>query len=822
MTTARVPPAEAGPVHATLPSEGAGLDRRSLALLEYPLVRARLAAATGFPPGRRLAESLEPSTDPVIVARGLEETSQTRSLVSGNPAAGIGGSKDIGPWIDRAARSGRLDPAHFLDIVATLEAAARLGDALAGDKRPLLRDLAREIHSLPSLRSTLQRSFDPTGELLDTASPRLGGLRRAVRVAYERLRSRLDQFIHSGELAGSLQEPIVTLRGGRYVIPIRADAKSRVKGIVHDASGSGQTLFIEPLVAVELGNAWREAKVAESAEVERILDELSMVVAGQAGALRETLDALARFDFWSAKARLAEEMDAIAAEIAPRPEIVLLGARHPGLSGHVVPVDIRLGGDYTALLITGPNTGGKTVALRTLGLLGLMHQSGLHIPADAGTSLPILDDVYADIGDEQSVAQSLSTFSGHLRSIVRIVAAAGPNKLILLDELGAGTDPTEGSALAQALLDFFIKSGALVAATTHYAELKLYAHTTAKARNASVEFDVDSLRPTYKLTIGLPGQSQAFAIAERLGLPVPIVDDARSRLTEEQQAFEETLASIKATQLETTDALADARLAEERARAALASAEDERRRARKERDETVKTARDEAERLVNEVRIEMRGIRRRLERETVTQKSLDEDLGRAYAQLDRLPGVSDEPEPARTAAMLEPIEWRIGMRARTRSGAEGRIAALEKGGRRATLEAGGLRVTVATEELEPAAGGEADGSRPGATGGGRAQQRQAAAAIPSLASRLQLDRARTVASSLDLRGAKVEEALEVLDRYVDDASLAGLDQVTIIHGMGTGALRDAVREHAGSHPLVKSWRSGGRGEGGDGATIVTL
>jgi DNA mismatch repair protein MutS2 len=825
MTTARASPGEAAPGRATVAPEGAGLDRRSLALLEYPLVRARLAAATGFPPGRRLAESLEPSTDPVIVARGLEETSQTRAFVSGHPGAGIGGSKDIEPWIDRAARGGRLDPAHFLDIVATLDAAARLGDALSGDKRPLLRDLAREIHSLPSLRSTLQRSFDPTGELLDTASPRLGGLRRAVRVAYERLRSRLDQFIHSGELAGSLQEPIVTLRGGRYVIPIRADAKGRVKGIVHDASGSGQTLFIEPLVAVELGNAWREAKVAESAEIERILDELSMVVAGQAGPLRETLDALARFDFWSAKARLAEEMDAIAAEIGPRPEIVLLGARHPGLSGHVVPVDIRLGGEYTTLLITGPNTGGKTVALRTLGLLSLMHQSGLHIPADAGTRLPVLDDIYADIGDEQSVAQSLSTFSGHLRSIVRIVAAAGPNKLILLDELGAGTDPTEGSALAQALLDFFIKSGALVAATTHYAELKLYAHTTAKARNASVEFDVETLRPTYKLTIGLPGQSQAFAIAERLGLPVPIVDDARSRLTEEQQAFEETLASIKATQLETTDALAEARLAEERARAALASAEDERRRARKEHDETVKTARDEAERLIAEVRTEVRGIRRRLERETVTQRSLDEDLGRVNAQLDRLPAFADEPEPARTAAILEPIQWRIGMRARTRSGAEGRIAALEKGGRRATLEAGGLRITVATEELEPASGGEADGARPGGSGGsggGRAQQGTRTAAVSTSASRLQLERARTVASSLDLRGARVEEALEVLDRYLDDASLAGLDQATIIHGMGTGALRDAVREHAGSHPLVRSWRSGGRGDGGDGATIVTL
>ncbi len=796
-----------------------GLDRRSLAILEFPLVRARLAAATGFPPGRRLAESLEPSTDPVVVAQGLEETSQTRSFVSGHPGAGIGGSKDIEPWIERAARGGRLDPNHFLDIAATLEAATRLSDALSTERRPLLRDLARDIHALPSLRNVLQRSFDPTGELLDTASPRLGGIRRAVRIAYERLRSRLDQFIHSGELAGSLQEPIITLRGGRYVIPIRADSKGRVKGIVHDASGSGQTLFVEPLVAVELGNAWREAQVAERAEIERILDDLSMQVAGQTGPLRDTLHALARFDFWSAKARLADEMDAIPAEIASRSEIVLLGARHPGLSGHVVPVDVRLGGEYTALLITGPNTGGKTVALRTLGLLSLMHQSGLHVPADTGTRLPVLDDIYADIGDEQSVAQSLSTFSGHMRSIVRIVEAAGPNKLILLDELGAGTDPTEGSALAQALLDYFIRSGALVAATTHYAELKLYAHTTPQARNASVEFDVETLRPTYKLTIGLPGQSQAFAIAERLGLPVPIVTEARSRLTDEQQAFEETLASIKATQLETTEALAAARVAEERARTALAAADDERRRARRERDESVKTARDEAERMVDDVRAEVRGIRRKLERETVTQRGLDEDLARASGFVERLPEA--ELEPARVAASADPIAWRIGMRARTRTGGvEGRIAALEKGGRRATLEAGGLRITVAVDDLEPAVGGD-DTARP-AMGSRSTATAQSSAALTGSASRLQMDRARTVASSLDLRGAKVQEAIEVLDRYLDDASLAGLDQTTVIHGLGTGALRDAVREHAGGHPLVKSWRPGDRGEGGDGATIVSL
>ena len=818
--TASKPDSSTATPSAPAPTLGHEMDRRSMALLEFPLVRARLAAATGFGPGHRLAEALEPSSDPVVVARGLEETTQTRAFVAGHPGAGIGGSKDIGPALERAARGGRLEPSQFLDIQFTLEAASRLGEALSGDRRPILHDLAREIHPLPSLRSMLGRSFDPTGELLDTASPRLGGLRRAVRIAYDRLRTRLDQLVHSGDMAGALQEPLVTVRGGRYVIPVRADARGRVKGIVHDASGSGQTLFVEPLVAVELGNAWREAQVAEQTEIERILDELSTLVAGHAAQLRETLDALARFDFWAAKARLAEEMDAIAAEIADRPEIVMLGARHPGLSGRVVPIDIRLGDGYTALLITGPNTGGKTVALRTLGLLSLMHQAGLHVPAEAGTKLPVLLDVYADIGDEQSVAQSLSTFSGHLRSIVRIVESAGPNRLVLLDELGAGTDPTEGSALAQSLLDHFIKAGALVAATTHYAELKLYAHTTAQARNASVEFDVETLRPTFHLSIGLPGQSQAFAIAERLGLPTAIVDDARSRLTDEQQAFEETLASIKATALETTEALARARMADERARAALATAEDERRHARRERDESVKAARDEAERLVDGVRAEVRTIRRQLERETVTRRTLDEGLERARTQLERLPAT--EPTPVRQMAPGA-IAWRTGMRARSISGGwEGRIAALEKGGRRATLEAGGIRVKVDLQDLEPAVGREGEGAASGGRPAGPGSLRTADAGSGGTASRLQLERARTVASSLDLRGAKVAEALEVLDRYLDDASLAGLDQATIIHGLGTGALRDAVRDHASGHPLVKSWRAGERGEGGDGATVVAF
>ena len=779
------------------------MDPRSQALLEFPLVRARLADATSFPPSRRLAEALEPSADAVIVARQLDETDQARALLSDRPGVGVGGAHDIGPFAERAMRGGRLEPEQFLAIADTLDAAARLATSLADERRTLLRELGRELHSLPAVRSTLARSFDPVGELLDTASPRLGGLRAAVRIAYDRLRRRLDALV-GAELGNALQEPIVTLRNGRYVVPVKAEARARVKGIVHDASGSGQTLFIEPLVAVELGNAWREAQAAEQEEVARILDELSALIAANGAALRETLDALARFDLWAAKAALAAEMDATRAETADRPEVVLLSARHPGLSGRVVPIDIRIGDGYTALVVTGPNTGGKTVTLRTLGLLSLMHQAGLHIPAEAGSRLPVWHDVFADIGDEQSVAQSLSTFSGHLRRITAIVAEAGPGTLVLLDELGAGTDPTEGSALAQALLDHFIRAGAIVAATTHYAELKAYAHTTPGASNAAVEFDLDTLSPTYRLTIGLPGGSQAFAIAERLGLPEGIVSDARSRLSESQRSFEATLAAIRETEGETSEALDRARAAELRAADALRTAQEERRRARRERDEQVRTARDEADRIVAELRDELAATRRMLERETVTAASLDAALARTEAIAERLPATEADPAQEAAVADGQPRAWTVGDRARSRSGGwEGRIAALVKGGRRASLEAGGLRVMVEVDDLVPAIGGNAT-------------------APTSNTTALRLDRARSVASSLDLRGARVDEALEALDRYLDDAAVAGLGSVTIIHGLGTGALRDAVRDAAAGHPLVRSARPGERGEGGDGATVVTL
>jgi DNA mismatch repair protein MutS2 len=798
------------------------MDAKSQVLLEFPLIRERLAAATGFGPSRRLAQALQPSPDRTVVARGLDETDQAREMLEERPGVGIGGARDIGPAIERASRAGRLEPEQLVEVMVTLGAAAKLGEALAEERRPLLHALGRRVAPLSNLRQRLESSFDPNGELLDSASPPLGGLRRAVRVAYERLRSRLEQLVHGSELAAALQEPIITLRNGRYVIPVRADAKGKVKGIVHDQSGSGQTLFIEPLVVVELGNAWREAQLAVQSEEDRILDELSALVGTQAPALRETLAALADLDFWMAKARLAGELDGTRAATADEPMVELRSARHPGLSGRVVPIDIQLGDEFTALVITGPNTGGKTVTLRTLGLLALMHQAGLHVPAAEGSRLPVFEDVFADIGDEQSVAQSLSTFSGHLRSIVRIAAAARRGSLVLLDELGAGTDPTEGSALAQALLDHFIRAGALVAATTHYAELKTYAHNTPGARNASVEFDLETLSPTYRLTIGLPGTSQAFAIAERLGLPAPLVEDARGRLSRAQVEFEATLASIRAAR-DTADAAVErARQAEARADEARRTAEIERARARRERDDAFGRAREEAERALAGVREEIRTTRAALEHGVPSGAGLDAleaGLDRRLAAIPGPPAVRSQPEAGESP---DALAWRVGMRARSLSaGWEGRIAAIERGGGRATLEVGGMRVGVEVADLVAATGPMAPGAA--ARGAdtaetprtGRRGVFEGAAAAPS-------EPARAMPPALDLRGAKVEEAMETLDRYLDRASLAGSGRVTIIHGHGSGALRDAVRAALASHPLVREWRPGGRGEGGDGASVVTL
>ncbi|HEX2222316.1 MAG TPA: endonuclease MutS2, partial [Candidatus Limnocylindria bacterium] len=598
------------------PAPGSAADPGTLRALEWDQIAAMLAARTSFTPSRELAEAGLPVADAELVGLLNDQTDEAARLIDEQPQAGIGGARDVRQALERARRGGRLTPGDLLEIGDTLHATAQLTARLREWRGRHLTEVRGDLDPAPELAERIARSIDESGELLDGASAELAALRRRMRTAQDRVRERLNAMIRSPQLAGIIGEPIVTLRAGRYVIPVRAEAKGRLRGIVHDQSASGATLFVEPLTVVDSNNAWTEASLAAEREEERILDELSRAVEERAGSLAASLAALARLDLWVARARLGHDLDAVR-PVAASDAVELLSARHPLLGPGAVPIDVRLGErfGYRAMIVTGPNTGGKTVSLKTLGLLALMHQAGLRVPAAEPARLPVFRRVMADIGDEQSIAQSLSTFSSHLRNVVRFVAEAGRGTLVLLDEVGAGTDPTEGSALAMAIVAHLLDAGATVAATTHSAELKAFASSHPGVTNAAVEFDVRTLRPTYRLTIGLPGKSQAFAIAERLGLDRDILADARERLSAEHTTLEETLAAVDRARREQADPLAtaeaerDAAVGErERARSGVA-------RARREAAEMLADARRAADDMLARAEREVAELRREVTRQ---------------------------------------------------------------------------------------------------------------------------------------------------------------------------------------------------------------
>ena len=793
-------------------------DEGTLRALEFGAIVQQLAELTSFEPARELALASVPSSDAAHVALLQDQTDEAGRLLDDQAQASIGGARDIRGSLDRAGRGGRLTPADLLEVADTLEATARFEERLRSWTEPHLAGLREDLDAAPELAARIVRSVDESGEILDSASSELATIRRRLRTSQDRVRERLNTMLRSTQLAGVIGEPIVTVRSGRYVIPIRAEAKGKVKGIVHDQSASGATLFIEPLTVVELNNAWTEASLAAAREEERILDELSAEVEARSDALRDSLSALARADLWMARARLGSRMDAV--RPAPADDAAeLLSARHPLLGAAAVPIDLRLGDrfGYRALVVTGPNTGGKTVSLKTLGLLSLMNQAGLRVPAAEGARLPVFRRVMADIGDEQSIAQSLSTFSSHLRNVVNFVEASGPATLVLLDEVGAGTDPTEGSALAMAVVTRLLDAGAMIAATTHYAELKTFATEHPSVTNAAVEFDVATLRPTYRLSIGLPGKSQAFAIAERLGLPSEILADARERISKEHASMEETLAAISRAQ-EAQLAALDA------AQAERSSAADERERARA----GVARARQEAGTLLAEARRAADDMLARAEREVVDvrreltrQRNLGgrraprgaeafDDLAtkarRVRSETAAAPGGSVPEAGEQEVGEPDGPQPRVGLWARSRTlGSTGRI--LEISGRtgRVTMETDGARLVIPADDLdvvpEPITG---------------------PAPRDLEAEEMRRRAAERVSPTLDLHGERVEAALERLHAYLDDALLAGLDSVVIVHGIGTGALRRAVREALAEHPRVRAVRGGRRDEGGDGATVAEL
>ena len=791
---------------------GAAADAGTLRALEFAAIVEQLAALTSFGPSRELAEEALPMADAVLVGLLQDQTDEADRLLTEQAQATIGGARDIRPALERASRGGRLTAAELLEIGETLVATERFAARLSAWRGPHLSAVRDDLDPAPGLAQRIARSVDESGELLDTASAELGAIRKRLRTAQDRVRERLNAMLRSTQMAGIIGEAIVTVRAGRYVIPIRAEAKGRVKGIVHDQSASGATLFIEPLTVVELNNAWTEATLAETREEERILDELSRDVEGQAEALRDSLAALARADLWMARARLGAAMDGVRAAVADD-AAELLSARHPLLGAGAVPIDLRLGDrfGYRALVVTGPNTGGKTVSLKTLGLLALMHQAGLRVPAAGGARLPVFGRVMADIGDEQSIAQSLSTFSSHLRNVVRFVEAAGPGTLVLLDEVGAGTDPAEGSALAMAIVARLLDAGAMVAATTHYAELKTFATEHPGVTNSAVEFDVTTLRPTYRLTIGLPGKSQAFAIAERLGLPAPILADARDRISVEHASMEETLAAIARAQ----EAQAAALQAAEAERAEASAERDLARggvaRAQREAGQILADSRRMADELLARAEREVADVRRELTRQRnlaggragANTAALEEIKKRATRARTETPPPETAVEEQAEAGTPQP---RIGLWGRSRTlGSAGRIVDISGRTGRVTLETEGARLVVPADDVEVV---------PEPISGPSPRDLEA--------EELRRRAAQRVSPTLDLHGERVEAALERLHAYLDDALLAGLDSVVIVHGIGTGALRRAVREALREHPRVQGMRGGRKDEGGEGATVAEL
>lgn len=794
------------------------MSTKSWEILEYPKILTQLAKHTSFSLGHELALRLRPSSREKIVRQRQQETSEARRLLDVKPNLSLGGVTNLRPLLKKARVEATLTASELSDVRTTLVSGRSLRRSIAPLERefPLLAERAEEIEAYSDLPREISRAINDRAEVVDSASPALAQMRREVKETHEELLDRLERIVSSPANSHFLQEKLVTERHGRYVIPLKADFKGRIPGVVHDQSASGATLFIEPLATLELNNRWRQLHIEEEREVERVLRRLTTLVAEEEEDIARTLRALAALDLAFAKAKYAISIDGVEPKLVPfRPRkkkveaeegafehpgstIRLIQARHPLLPAeHVVPIDAHITDDYFILVITGPNTGGKTVTLKTVGLLSLMSQAGLHIPAEEGSTLSIFSGVYADIGEEQSIEQSLSTFSSHMTKIVDILARAYWKSLVLLDELGAGTDPVEGSALARAILSHLHRRRITTLVATHYSDLKVYAHATPGVENASVEFDLETLAPTFKLSIGLPGQSNALAIAARLGLAKKIVSQASRLLTPEDLEVEGLLSDIKrardeavAANLAAEEARAEAELLKRELQEELVQMEQDRR-------NILNEARRQARMELAEVREELRAISKALKPKIKPQR-----VAEAKAQLKELEEEVAPPEPPIRLSPIDKERLKVGQSVWVEDlRHKGQITALLDD-EEVEIGVGKFRVKARLDDLELAEE-EAEAERPEPT------------YVPATPS-------TPPSMTLQLRGQRVEEAIVELDKYLDRAYLAHLPEVHIVHGKGTGALRRLVREELQRHPLVASYRPGGPDEGGNGVTIAEL
>ncbi|MBR2808074.1 MAG: endonuclease MutS2 [Oscillospiraceae bacterium] len=785
---------------------------KSYSILELPAILQMLAAQAESGMGREAALALQPSVNAEEVRRRLQETNDAARLMTLRGSPSFSGVRDIRPALDRARLGGILNGRELLDIAGVARCARLCKAYIAEDKteKTSIDSLFHALRANKFLEERITTALPAEDEVADSASQDLADIRRKMRAASARAREALNKILSSPSYAKALQEPIITMRSDRYVLPVRADHKSAVPGLVHDISASGMTLFIEPMAAVKANNELRELAAREKLEIERILGELSAACAEYADDFSEDCVLLVRLDLIFAKARLSFKMDAVPAGSTER-GIVLRRARHPLLDpAKAVPIDLTLGEDFDTLVITGPNTGGKTVALKTIGLLAAMNQCGLHIPAADGSALPVFNHILADIGDEQSIEQSLSTFSAHMKNIVQILDACEDRSLVLFDELGAGTDPTEGAALAISIIEYVRRCGAITAATTHYAELKIYATNEPGVQNASCEFDVETLRPTYRLLVGVPGKSNAFAISGRLGLPESIIRDAEGRIGTESRSFEATIEKLEQTRL----AMERDRTEAERLRK---KAEEEEKKASMLRAELsvrlekaeVKARRD-AQRILDEARETADGVYAELDemRRRINDEQETEEINRARTELRRRLNEHEarlrSPEetlPQEEKKSARPLRAGDTVQIKT-MGVRAQVLSVSKDGT-VSLKAGIMTVTAKEDELLLL-----EEAKP---------LKQETAPVQGTGSRLM-----HVPTEIDLRGMESIEAVLTAERYLDSAAMAKLKTVTIIHGKGTGALRDAVRKMLKTNKLVKSWRQGLYGEGEAGVTVVEL
>ncbi len=790
-----------------------------LETLEYDKIINRLADYAGFSASEELARELRPAAVLEEARERQAATREARHILSLDADVSFQKAKDVRPAVGLARRDGVLEPGDFLALKTTLILARNVGRVLdnVAEACPVLAALGQDLPQGLGLVDGISQTVSDRGEVLDSASEKLSEIRREMKITYERMMSRMQRFINDPSTARMLQEPIITQRSGRNVLPLRAEFKGRIKAVIHDQSASGATLFIEPLAVVEWNNRYRELELAERDEVRRILAELSRRVAEQGDALTTMVEALAGLDLAFMRARYAEDLDAAEPALVPFQEkagghpgstIRLIKARHPLLDPKtVVPIDVELDDTTFALVITGPNTGGKTVTLKTVGLLVLMAKAGLQIPAESGSTLSHFSDVFADIGDEQSIEQSLSTFSGHVTNIVEILSRVDSRSLVLLDELGAGTDPQEGSALARAVMSHLLDQSITCLIATHYPELKAYAHATAGVSNASVEFNLKTLQPTYHLTIGLPGRSNALAIAERLGLPESIIQAARGEINPADLRAEDLLDEIHRQR----DAARQARAAADQAQEAAEAQRDELAERLEaiedERLDILEEARQEAAAELESLREELEDLRRKLVRARQPLEAVDA----VEATVEDLEESVEEPitrkAPKKPPRKQPRGPLRLGEKVHLRSiDQDGVITAI--GEEEAEVQIGRLRIRARLSDVvRKGAPPEEMEEKPSREKTGRIKLPQ----VPE-----------SPGVELDLRGQRVDEGLDALDRYLERAYMAGLPFVRIIHGKGTGRLRQSVRQALGQNPHVKRFEGGGRTEGGEGVTVAHL